>query len=155
MTFFNAIQAERTITFVLDAAPLEVFPLFSARREMEWDNEWRPVFLTDDAVFMVDHDFGKSTWVMTRYDAHEGSVNYVRVTPEHTVGQIWIRVSAMADTQSHVTVTYRLTALSERGNAFIARWQDEFPTKGPVWADVINHYLATGQPLGARYDVPA
>jgi hypothetical protein len=155
MGLSSAVQTERAVTFVIDAPPAQAIPLFTARREMEWDNEWRPVFLTEDTVFIVDHDFGQATWVMTRYDAHEGAVHYVRITPEHTVGQIWIRVAAMADQQSHVTVTYRLTALSERGHAFMRHWQEEFPTKGPLWANVINHYLATGKPLGQRYDVPA
>jgi hypothetical protein len=152
---FAAIDAERAITFVINAPPDDAFPLFSAKREMEWDSDWRPVFLIDDTVFVVEDDFGRSTWIMTRYDAHERAVNYVRFTPEHTVGQIWIRVAAMTDTQSRVTVTYRLTALSARGNTFVTRWREEFPRKGQVWADVINHYLATGKPLGTRYDVSA
>jgi hypothetical protein len=150
---FNATQAERAITFTIDAPPHDAFPLFSAKREMEWDHEWRPVFLADETVFMVNDDFGPSTWIRTRYDEHERAVNYVRVTPEHTVGEIWIRVVATSDARSNVTVTYRLTGLSERGNTFVARWQDEFPAKGPVWAAVINHYLVTGKPLGERYDV--
>ena len=161
MPSFISQQTEQTITFNLLTAADSAFPLFGAKREMDWDNDWHPHFLVpadgsqsaDGAVFIVDNELGQSTWVMTRYDALARAVEYVRVTPEHTVGQIWIRIVAGGDNVSCVSVTYRLTGLSEPGNEYVTQFGAEFPTKGQVWADVISHYITTGQPLGTAYDV--
>lgn len=161
MSSFISQQTEQTITFNLLTAADSAFPLFGAKREMDWDNDWHPHFLApadgnqnpDGAVFIVDNELGQSTWVMTRYDALARAVEYVRVTPEHTVGQIWIGIVATGGNVSRVNVTYRLTGLSERGNEYVTQFGAEFPTKGQVWADVINHYITTGQPLGTAYDV--
>lgn len=161
MSSFISQQTEQTITFNLLTAADSAFPLFGAKSEMDWDDDWHPHFLApadgrqsaDGAVFIVDNELGQSTWVMTRYDAFARAVEYVRVAPEHTVGQIWIRIVPAGDHVSSVSVTYRLTGLSESGNEYVTQFGAEFPTKGQVWADVINHYIMTGQPLGTAYDV--
>jgi len=145
----------QSITFSITAAADEAFPLFGARREMDWDPDWRPHFLGTEDVFLVENEIGTSVWVMTQYDASERAVGYVRVTPQHTVAQIWITITPSGENASRATVTYRLTGLSTEGNQYVARFAKEFPAKAQLWGDVINHYLATGKPLGARYDVPA
>jgi hypothetical protein len=157
-----AIQAEESIVFVLNAYADEAFPLFSAKSEMEWDPDWRPEFVfpptgdpsPDGGVFLVRGNDRESVWVMTVYDTAERRVQYVRVTPGHSVGQLWISVTPLQAAQSQVKVTYRLTGLSTTGNSFVEKWKTEFPDTVHDWEAVLNHYLRTGQPLRNRpYDV--
>ena len=142
-------SATETIEFILYTDADSAFPLFSAQRERDWDPDWKPQFITED-VFMIDVE---SVWIRTVYDAARRRIEYVRVTPRETVGQISIQLQAIDATSCTVHVTYSLTALSAAGRSFIAHWQKEFAKTGEQWAAVLNHYIATGEPLGATYDV--
>jgi hypothetical protein len=158
----RAIQAEETITFDVEAAADDAFPLFGPKREMDWDRNWRPTFLMPPdgdqsphgSVFLVRADDRESVWIMTVYDSAQRAVQYVRVTPGHTTGQIWISITPLTAASSQVKVTYRLTGLSPIGNQFVRHWAGQFPRMGSAWAEVINHYLRTATPHPTRtYDV--
>lgn len=162
MTGTTQPQAERSITFTLDASADEAFPLFGAKREMDWDPNWRPQFIfppdgdqtAHGSVFLVRGDDRESVWVMTVYDVEKRVVQYVRVTPDHSVGQLWITVTPLNAAASQVKVTYRLTALSPIGGSFVDKWKTEFPGTADDWQTVLNHYLRTGEALQNRpYDV--
>jgi hypothetical protein len=155
-------QAQRSIVFDLNTSADEAFPLFGAKREMDWDPNWHPEFIApvsgdqtaDGAVFLIRGDDQESVWVMTEYDISKRSVAYVRVTPGHSVGQLWINVTPLRPAASQVKVTYRLTGLSTTGSSFVDKWTNEFPHTAPDWQAVLNHYLQTGEPLLNRtYDV--
>ena len=142
-------SATESIEFRLQTDADSAFPLFSAQRERDWDPDWKPQFVTDE-VFIVDVE---SVWIRTVYDAQRRRIEYVRVTPRDTVGQISIQLQPIDATSCAVNVTYRLTALSAAGRSFIAHWQAEFAKTGERWGAVLNHYIATGKPLGMTYDV--
>lgn len=155
-------QAESAITFDLNASADIAFPLFGPRREMEWDPNWHPEFIfppsgdetEHGAVFLIRGNDRESVWVMTVYDINARRVEYVRVTPGHSVGQIWINVTPLQPTKSQARVRYRLTALSTIGSSFVEKWTTEFPDTARDWQAVLNHYLQTGQSLSNRlYDV--
>lgn len=159
---FTAAQAEESISFTLDTPAEEAFPLFGPKREMDWDPNWRPIFLAPadgdqterGSVFVVRAEDRESVWIMTVYDVAHRAVQYVRVTPGHTTGQLWISITPLTADRSQVKVTYRLTGLSPIGNRFVQKWALEFPAKGSDWAEVLNYYLRTGKPLLSKvYDV--
>jgi hypothetical protein len=156
-----AAQADRSIVFVLNTSADNAFPLFGPKREMDWDPNWHPEFIApktgdqtaEGSVFLI-RGTPDSVWVMTVYDVNTRLVQYVRVTPGHSVGQLWISVTPLPPAASQVKVRYRLTGLSPTGSSFVDKWMSEFPHTGPVWAEVLNHYLRTGQPLlNKPYDV--
>ena len=144
-----AISATEIIEFRLGTDADSAFPLFSAQREREWDPDWKPQFMTPE-VFLVDVE---NVWVRTVYDAERRRIEYVRVTPRETVGQIAIQLEPINATSCAARVSYCLTALSASGQDYIDHWQKEFPATGEQWAAVLNHFIATGKPLGQVYDV--
>lgn len=159
---FAAVQAEESISFTLDTPAETAFPLFGPKREMEWDPNWRPIFLAPPggdqtergSVFLIRAADRESVWIMTMYDVAHRAVQYVRVTPGHTTGQLWISITPLTAGRSQVKVTYRLTGLSPTGNRFVQKWALEFPGTGNDWAEVLSHYLRTGTPLLSKvYDV--
>jgi hypothetical protein len=161
-TTHHATQAERSIVFVLNTSADIAFPLFGPKREMDWDPNWQPQFLVPEngdqtahgSVFLIRGEAQDSVWVMTVYDVDARLVQYVRVTPGHSVGQLWISVTPLQAAHSQVKVSYRLTGLSPTGSSFVDKWMNEFPHTGPDWAEVLNHYLQTGRPLlNKLYDV--
>lgn len=158
----KAPQAQESITFKSRPRADAAFPLFGPKREREWGHNWQPTFLAppdgdqtaDGSVFVIHKQDRDSVWIMTVYDAVHRVVQYVRVTPGHSTGQLWISITPLTAASSRVKVTYRLTGLSTTGNRFIERWATEFPRMGSAWAEVLNHYIRTGTPHPTQlYDV--
>jgi hypothetical protein len=158
----HAVQAESAITFDINTSADEAFPLFGPKREMDWDPNWHPEFVfpadgdqtSHGSVFVVRGNDQDSVWIMTAYDIDARRVEYVRVTPGHSVGQLWISITPSQPTRSQVRVKYRLTGLSPTGSSFVEKWKTEFPDTARDWEAVLNHYLETGRPLLNRlYDV--
>ena len=158
----HAVQAESAITFDINTSADEAFPLFGPKREMDWDPNWHPEFVfpadgdqtSHGSVFLIRGNDRDSVWIMTVYDIDARRVEYVRVTPGHSVGQLWISITPSQPARSQVRVSYRLTGLSPTGSSFVEKWKTEFPDTAREWQAVLNHYLETGRPLLNRlYDV--
>lgn len=146
-------RTTRSIQLHLDAPPERVFPLFGPIHEADWAPGWSPkmVYPTDGsqsgegAVFTTENQHGTTTWVMTTYDAARGEIAYVNMIPGSRVTELHITVTAAESGKSAAVVTYRVTSLSEAGDAFVAHFAEEFPNEGPHWEKAINGYLHTGQ----------
>ena len=121
----------------------EIFPMFTAVREPEWEPAFRPVLLHDPdplvpgLVFLTDSAKGRTYWVMTRYNEESRGVEYVRVTPSSDIAVIKILVSDTKDAGCEVWVEYEFTALEQPGEELVAqmtqsaydKWIDEWQSK--------------------------
>lgn len=140
------LQASAAIELHLNAPADRAFPLFGPVRESEWAPEWAPQWVypsaprqsSDGAVFTTALHGGVATWVMTVYDTDRRTVEYVNFMPGHRVTQISITVRPDTAVTAIARVSYRVTALSQEGSAFVAHFVKEFPGQGPHWEKAIN-----------------
>ncbi len=143
-------QRTRSFTIVLKGPVAEVTPLFGPDREKEWAPSWSPELLSpaetgqaEGLVFKTqDQDDKEKLWVLTTYLPKEGRVEYVCVTPGHSVNQIKIRVISTGVRQSKATVTYRRSAIAPAGNDDVRRlttsWAEH---QRKHWQGAINAVL--------------
>jgi hypothetical protein len=139
-------RASASIELRLKASADAAFPLFGPVRESEWASDWSPVWIypanplqsADGAVFTTSGHAGVSTWVMTIYDMAGRTVEYVNFIPGQRVTQVSITVRPDTAATSIARVSYRVTALSEEGSAFVAHFAKEFSGEGPHWEKAIN-----------------
>jgi hypothetical protein len=102
----------------------------------EWASVWiyppEPRQSSDGAVFTATLRAGVATWIMTVYDTDRRTVEYVNFIPGQRVTQISITVRPETTATSIARVTYRVTALSREGTAFVAHFAKEFPPRDPT-----------------------
>jgi hypothetical protein len=144
------LHAFAAIELYLDAPADVTFPLFGPVRESEWAPEWAPAWIypsmprqsSEGAVFTTTLRAGVATWVMTSYDVEERAVEYVNFIPGYRVTQISITVRPDTTATSIARVSYRVTALSHEGSAFVAHCAKEFPSEGPHGEKSINDSIS-------------
>ncbi len=150
---FTASHVSRSHTIHLDAPPRQVFPLFEPIGEKAWAEGWEPTLLfpadgaaQPGAVFTTRHpDESETIWMITGYDPARFHLGYLRVTPGSRVGKIDIACQEAPGGTTRASVIYTFTALSEQGNAFIARFtQAHYQEMMAAWEQAINSYLAQG-----------
>jgi hypothetical protein len=140
------LRAASYIELHLNASADTAFPLFGPVRESEWAPDWSPVWIyppdprqtADGAVFTISRHSGSSTWVMTVYDTDRRTVEYVNFLPGNRITEISITVRPETPATSIARVSYRVTALSQSGSAFVAHFAKNFPAEGPHWEKAIN-----------------
>jgi hypothetical protein len=142
---------EHSADFVL-AYPLEdVFPLFTPEGEKLWAPGWNyhsPLGITElseDYVFLThDHDHAgtEAIWLVKRYVPEQGLVAYYRVEPGDKVGVVTVQCVALDSGGTRVQVTYRYTALSEKGRAFVEGYSlKEHQTFISHWEMLLNEHF--------------
>lgn len=119
---FKALAIERSGSFELDMPPDKALPLFTAPGEELWIPTWDPVILSGDGyqagTTFVTTNHGTTTyWLVTDYNPEAKHAQYVRVTPGANTGTVDVSIAANENGGSTISVTYRLTGLSEAGNA--------------------------------------
>ena len=83
-----------------------------------------------------------TAWCIVDFDEAARRVRYVRLTPESRLALVEILVTPESATTSTVHVTYTLTALTEHGNEYLARFTDEhFRAFIDHWATLIGACL--------------
>ena len=144
---------EQSFLIHLNAPVSEVTPLFGPVRETEWAPTWKPRFIhppsgeqREGVVFTAPSADGRERlWLLTAYDADQGRVEYVVVTPGFTANEIKIRVVSDGENRSSATITYRHSALGPAGNNEVAKldahWAEQQRTH---WESAINGLLAKG-----------
>jgi hypothetical protein len=162
LTVFQAVLAAETTTAVLEqraqsftirlnGSVADVTPLFGPVREAEWAPDWSPRFIhpaygvqREGVVFTTSVGHGSDRfWLLTTYDAANGRVEYVVMTPAFIASEIKIRV--MPDGEQHclATIAYRRSALAPEANEDVAKldahWADE---QRIHWETAINEALA-------------
>lgn len=147
---FEAKHISRSRTIILNGPPEVVFPLFTPAGETHWVRDWRPVYLhpasgrtEEGMVFVTKHDREETYWSLVRFDAERGLVRYARVTPGSRFGLVEVICEDGGGMRTRATVTYRYTALTEAGNAFIDGFTAErYREMIDSWQVEIDDYLA-------------
>jgi polyketide cyclase/dehydrase/lipid transport protein len=116
-------------SFHLDAAPSEVFPLFTASGERAWAPGWDPEILSGAeeraSAFRTRNQHGQETvWIVAEYRPLEGRVSYARAALGSNIGLVDVICTASAGGGTDVSVRYTLTGLSESGREFVSKFLD-------------------------------
>jgi hypothetical protein len=147
-------QQMQSFAISLQGSVAEATPLFGPVREAEWAGEWRPRFLNAPeggqragVVFTTqDHQGRERIWVITEYDAKEGRVNYVSVTPGFTVTTLKIRLQPDSHGRSKAIVTYYFSAMVPEANVEVNQHNRQWARQQRIhWERAINAVLAKGR----------
>jgi hypothetical protein len=135
------------------APPEKVFPLLCPVREMEWVNNWNPRLVISASgliephcVFVMPDEPNDSIWVVTQWNPDSFFVEFIKVTPEFTVGKINIQLRPGGNEQTRADITYCFTALSAKGSEFVNQFTESYyEAFMKEWESEMNHFLQTGQ----------
>jgi hypothetical protein len=117
---------KRSGTLRVEAAPEHAFQLFTAPGEKLWIDGWDPDVLSGGdgrqkgAVFVTDVAGEKACWIVVDYDEEALHARYARIAPGSRAGTVEILARADGSRSTEVTVTYELTALTEKGSEQLA-----------------------------------
>ncbi len=149
------LAATRSHEFTVDLPVAQAFTLFEPLGEKKWAPGWDPCFptaadasLADGTVFTVERqnhagERVQTIWLLTRYLPEAGSIEYRCVVPGERVAWVAVLCRAASATRTTVEVSYRYTALSALGDAYIrAMTEDAFRAFIESWAESI-HLLKT------------
>ena len=91
------------------------------------------------AVFTTrQHDV---VWVLTTYHESALRIGYVVVWPGMCATKLDIALQATPDGTTEAAVTYRRTALSEAGDAYVKDFSRDFPGQREHWEQAIGSPL--------------
>lgn len=119
---FDALSIARTGSFELDMTPDEALPLFTAPGEKLWISIWDPAILHGDGyekgtAFVTTNHGHTTNWHVSDYDTAAKHAQYVRVTPEVSIGTVDVSISSNGNGGATINVAYQLTGLSPAGNS--------------------------------------
>lgn len=143
-------QAEKSITFEVHAAPIEVLPLFGPVRESDWAPTWKPEFIypaggsntQEGTVFTTGgRDHGTSVWILVEYSAEHNTVRYAVVSPEESTMEIRVQLLPAPGGSTKVVVTERRTSLRAEADDSIVHFEQHFPDQAGHWQEAIEGYL--------------
>ena len=143
-------QRTQSFTIVLNGSVSDVTPLFGPVREAEWAPDWSPRFIhpahgvqREGVVFTTSPGHGRDRlWLLTTYDARNGRVEYVGVTPAFTANQIKVHVVPDGERHCKATITHRRSALAPEGNEEVAKLGEHWAEEQRIhWEMAINEAL--------------
>jgi len=132
---------------------ISVFPLFEPINEKKWAYGWEldviyptTAQIEEGMVFKTrGHDLDEKIWTISKFDKKQFLIEYINIEPGSKLCKIQIQCKGNSDNSTTANVTYRLTALSEKGNDYIDTFTDKYYEKWIVsWQKAIHHYLETG-----------
>jgi hypothetical protein len=147
-------QQVQSFTISLQGSVAEATPLFDPVREAEWAGQWKPHFLNPPdggqragLVFTTqDHQGRERIWVVTEYDAKQGRVSYVFVTPGFAVTTLKIRLQPDGHGRSKAIVTYYFSAMVPEANGEVNQHNRQWARQQRIhWETAINAALAKGR----------
>ncbi len=149
----TAVLEQRTQSFTisLNGSVADVTPLFGPVREAEWAPNWSPRFIhpahgvqREGVVFTTSADHERDRfWLLTTYDAANGRVEYVVMTPAVIASEIKIRVIPDGEQHCLATITYRRSALAPEANEDVAKLEAHWADEQRVhWETAIKKALA-------------
>jgi len=134
--------------FQLDAPVSQAFPMFEPIGEKRWAEGWEPlpvypsnIQASEGTVFSTKAKGGQSIWTITRYEKGK-LVEYNVVTPSHDATLIAVVCKPLGDSKTEVSVTYRITSLSEKGSQFGREHSAQFNALMLHWQDQISGALS-------------
>ena len=138
-------------------APAErVFPLLCPVREAEWVPGWeyrlihsKSGFAEPGCVFTTPNDdSSQTTWMTIEYEPAR-RIGFVWVWPKMVVARLRFELEP-AGARTNLHARYEYTGLSEKGNAEVERYTEEwFAAKMKKFEAALNHYLETGKMIAA------
>jgi hypothetical protein len=137
----------------LVAPPASVFPLLCPVREADWTPGWDvQVVLSEsglaepDCVFITPGTPEPAVWIVTRFEADAGRLEFIKVTPKHSVCRIEIALAGMEGGRTAAEIAYTYTSLGPAGDRFLEEFTEEW-YRGFMeeWEDALNYYLTTGR----------
>jgi len=148
-------RVTRTGSQTWEAPPGRVLPLLTPLGEKAWAAEWEPEMRwqapgSGEGTLFVTRSHGprETVWILRTFDAAAGRVAYVHVTPGYLVVELSLVLAPLAPNRTRAEIRYTFTALSEEGNARIARMSEpHFAEFMRAWEAELNHFLVTGQKL--------
>ncbi len=152
------VRATHTYTQGLEGWPAEVFPLLCPVLEAEWVPGWTaPLVLSESGVAELDCVFttpdpatspeAEAIWNVLRHDEAAGLVEMLKVTPGFLVVRLTITLAPREGQGCSGTVTYRYTALSPAGEAFVhGRTAVAYAEFMRGWETALNAYLRGRRP---------
>lgn len=150
------LHVRNSFEFTIHAPMKAAAPLFGAEAERVWaGSEWDPHFLypkpTADipgAVFTVERNGHKATWINTAFDLENGHMQYAYFIPETLVTLIDVHLAQRDPSTTNVTVTYERTALSTEADAHVKRLGESDAKAGKEWETAINDFLVKQRAAG-------
>lgn len=127
--FTDAVSVSHSDSFELKLLPQDAIQLFTAKGETAWIPGWNPSLLKGDgyekgSVFAISH--GKhSTFIPIDYDEEKKHALYAKVTQGISADSIEINVGSNKRVGSIVTVDWERTALSDRGNEEVSKFDSK------------------------------
>ena len=151
-TEFRPERIEQTATFTVHTSLDQAFPLFGPVRERDWAAGWEPkiIFSSDPLVeehmlFQTQPRFENEPpylWVVSQFRPEQYFIEYSVSTNE----RIWfVSVQcAAAGEHTRVTVRYRFTGLTPRGNELNRVALDRmYAQQLKDWESELNQFLST------------
>ena len=140
-------QTSNTGHFEVQAPIDKVFPLFDPLNEPKWSPDFRmtpiyplPFVVAKDAIFATARHGGHdATWVINLYEPVSYRIEYLLFKPDFQVRRISIACVSLAPNRTAVSVTYRVTGVSEQGNRHLSDYGPEFIAE---WGPAIAAYFA-------------
>lgn len=154
MSRFVAQHVTRSHTISLPAAAQLVFPLFEPLGEKHWAEGWDPEMLYPASgeaqvgtVFTTQHaDEPTKAWTIVVYEREQAHVTYFNVLPSSHTSLIDVHCEHAEAQASIAHITYTLTALTPDGNAYLAKFTQEYYQDWiSSWQKAISHYLLHGE----------
>jgi hypothetical protein len=134
-------------TIRLPLTPDQAFPLFTPTGEREWVEDWDPTFpvaVIDDTlpgtVFETHHGDAHTVWVVVRCEPGL-VIEYARITPGDRAGLVRVDCAPAGDSETVVTVSYDLTALTSDSNAALDDFSANYPEFLEHWRQSIRKAL--------------
>jgi len=151
---FVSERITKTATIFVNGSPDQVFPLFGAFEERKWSEGWEPILIYPDTETIDDgttfvtrgHNHGekKFTWIVTRYDNPQHTIQYLVYT-ENRHWIITITCKPYNENQTKATITYAFTGHNSFGNEIDQAMLTKMYAKGlRDWEEAINRHLASG-----------
>ncbi|MFH1674484.1 MAG: SRPBCC family protein [Pseudomonadota bacterium] len=152
---FKARRIVKTYTMNLTFPPEEVFPLLCPTRKHEWLDYWKSDMIyshsgvgENNCVFQTDFPHrGAMTWVVTRYDAPR-AIEFTVFSFDFYVLKVDINLETDGNGGTNANWTHTFTAITERGNRFIAKYTDgDHQKKMSHLEQSLEHFCRTGEML--------
>ncbi len=128
-----ASQFTRSDIIHCKAAVEEVFPLLCPKREEEWIPGWEcetiwsnSGYNEEDAIFRTMKPYGTELyWTTLQYDIENNVVDFLITAPRLYMLRFKIHIHAIGHGILSLTFTQVFTSISEKGNAFLERYESE------------------------------
>lgn len=165
MPGFAAERIQIAQTGRIDAPVERVFPLACPYEEYKWIDGWdcdiihsKSGRIEDGCIFtetrsvplLHDSHDGVTTWYAVLHDPESFRLHFVLVTPISII-KYRIEMEDLGDATTSVNLDLTLTALNERGNAFIHRGgKERVSAMLAGLGRMLKHYCETGEMLKAQ-----